>query len=231
MPDTPSDALIAALTRATADGRLVWSRNPAGNAKVHGTSAILIARNGADGPCLTVQDPTTGHQARLSPEIYPGLEALLKQAAAAAEASRETLVGAALELRHSRMPDSYSDPTGILALTRALAHATRRHALTWTRLSSENTTIYTVQAAGTLCQLAATPADTPSGRALTLTALQDDRPLAVLTEPLDEGPHPSPSNELLRCIRLANAETAREMLQEQPAADGEVILDLLAELI
>ena len=231
MPDTPSDALIAALTRATADGRLSWTPNPAGNAEAHGASAVLTAHNGADAPCLTVQDPATGHQAQLYPALYPGLKALLSQANAAAATSRETLACAALELRHGRLPDAYSDPTGILALTRALAHATRRHALTWHRLSSGDTTIHAARAAGIHCQLIQTLADDASRHLLTLTASQENRPLAALTEPLDEGPRPSPLNELLRCITLANAETARELLQEQPAKAGEVIIELLAGMI
>ena len=231
MPNTPSDTLIAALARATADGRLRWNLDPAGNAEAHGASAILTAHNQADDPCLTVQDPVTGHRAQLRPAVYPGLKSLLKQAAADAAAARQTLTWTAMELRHGRLPDACSDPTGILALARALAHATRRHAIAWNRLSTENTTIHAAHAAGTHCQLAQTPADAPSGHLLTLTAAQDRRLLAALTEPRDEGPRPSPLNELLRCIRLANEETAREMLDEQPDNAEEVLLDLLAGLI
>ena len=231
MPETPSDALITALARATAEGRLIWRLDPAGNAEAHSAKIVLTARNNGDDASLTVQDPATGHQAQLRPTAYPGIRTLLKQATADAAASRDALTSAALELRHGRLPDAHSDPTGILAWTRALAHATRSHALTWTRLSSADTTLHTARAAGTHCQLAQTPANVPSGQLLTLTAAHNPRPLAVLTEPLNEGPRPSPLNELLRCIRLANAEAAREMLQDQSVEAGEVILDLLAELI
>lgn len=231
MPDTPSDALIAALTRATVDGRLIWNLNPSGNAEAHGASAILTANNQPDDPCLTVEDPATGHRAQLRPAVYPGLRTLLKQAAENAAAARQALTSAALELRHGRQPDAYSDPTGILALSRALAHATRRHATAWTRLSSGPTTIHAAQAAGTHFQLTESPADTPSGRALTLTATQEGRPLAALNEPLNDGPRRSSLNELLRCIMLANAETARDMVQHQPDDASEVLLDLLAGLI
>ena len=120
---------------------LIWSLNPAGNAEAHGASAILTARNNGDDASVTVEDPATGHRAQLRPAAYQGLKTLLKQATADATASRDALTSAALELRHGRLPEAHSDPTGILALTRALAHATRRHALIWTRLSSADTTL------------------------------------------------------------------------------------------
>ena len=131
------------------------------------------------------------------------------------------------------MPDEHFDPTGVLALASALAHATRRHALPWTRLGTPEGTLHTARAAGINCHLSRSPQPPAPDRSITLTlsAVDDGRPLAIMHEAESEDARRSPLNELLRCMRLAGEETARESAGALPGHAEEVLTEILAGLI
>ena len=230
MTTTPTNALILALDQATADGILHWRHVRGGHARVQGHLAALTLMTCAETPVLNVSDLATDHTAHLDAIIYPALNPLAQKAMAAASEARETTLWAATEMRHAAPPHPHHDPAGMNALINALSHATRRHALPWQRLSAPSVTCHTAAATGLQLHLTH-PGTSPGDEPLCLSISQKGMPLLATAEPLKDGNRLTPIGELHTAIALANAETAREILESQPGDTPELIQDILASLI
>ena len=230
MNNPSNDTLIDAVTQATMSHRIAWRMNANGHPEAHGDNTRLTLSWENRNPVLTVQSPDTGPSYRILSENHSTLKDLAAVAQAQVGMNTATFRHTSSELKISHRLAAPFDKDDLGDLISALSHATRTHALTWHRIAAPGITCHVTSTLDHQFHLTR-PSPGLHDEPLYLSASHKGRPLTAATAPAREGTRLSPLGKLLDCIQLANAETAREILENLARSHDEQLEHIIAGLI